>query len=110
MPRNRNESFCCGGGGGGLWMEFDEDPKPSEERLREALEDTRAGGSVEKFVVACPMCTTMFEDGRKTGGFEDAIEVVDVAELLIEAVETRDEGVTADSPAGDIESGTTADD
>jgi hypothetical protein len=33
------------------------------------------------------MCTTMFEDGRKTGDFEDQIEIVDVAELLIEAVE-----------------------
>ncbi|WP_122089852.1 heterodisulfide reductase-related iron-sulfur binding cluster [Halalkalicoccus subterraneus] len=95
MPRNRADSFCCGGGGGGLWMEFDEDPKPSEERLREALEDTEAGGAVEKFVVACPMCTTMFEDGRKTGGFEEELEVVDVAELLIEAVESKRE-VAAD--------------
>jgi len=86
MPRNRANSFCCGGGGGGLWMDFDDDPKPSEERLREAVEDTPAD-AVEKFVVACPMCTTMFEDGRKTGGFEDDLEIVDVAELLIEAVE-----------------------
>ena len=68
-------------------MEFDEEPKPSEERLREALEDTEAGGAVEKFVVACPQCMTMYEDGRKTGDFEDEIEVVDVAELLLEAVE-----------------------
>jgi len=106
MPRSRADSFCCGGGGGGLWMEFDEEPKPSEERLREAIEDTAAGGAVEKFVVACPMCTTMFEDGRKTGGFEDDIEIVDVAELLIEAVEAAapvdgwtaggDDGATAD--------------
>ncbi|PSP78376.1 Fe-S oxidoreductase [Halobacteriales archaeon QS_1_68_20] len=87
MPRNREDAFCCGGGGGGIWMEFDEDPKPSEERLREALEDTEAGSAVEKFVVACPQCMTMYEDGRKTGDFEDDIEVVDVAELLIEAVE-----------------------
>ncbi|QLH80658.1 heterodisulfide reductase-related iron-sulfur binding cluster [Halosimplex pelagicum] len=108
MPRNRSDSFCCGGGGGGLWMEFDEDPKPSEERLREALEDTAVGPAVEKFVVACPMCTTMFEDGRKTGGFEDDIEVVDVAELLIEAIEVREgggvaagKGDTAGSPADD---------
>ncbi|WP_256391452.1 (Fe-S)-binding protein [Natronoarchaeum rubrum] len=86
MPRNRDNSFCCGGGGGGLWMEFDEEPKPSEERLREALEDTDAGEAVEKFVVACPMCMTMYEDGRKTGGYEDEIEIVDVAELLVEAV------------------------
>jgi Fe-S oxidoreductase len=87
MPRNRADSFCCGGGGGGLWMDFDEDPKPSEERLREALEDTDAGAAVEKFVVACPMCMTMYEDGRKTGDFEDEIEIVDVAELLVEAID-----------------------
>ncbi|GAB3414604.1 heterodisulfide reductase-related iron-sulfur binding cluster [Haloparvum alkalitolerans] len=88
MPRSRADSFCCGGGGGGLWTEHDEEVKPSEERLREAVEDTEAGAAVEKFVVACPMCTTMFEDGRKTGDFEDQIEVVDVAELLLEALET----------------------
>jgi Fe-S oxidoreductase len=84
-------------------MEHEEDEKPSEERLREALEDTDAGREVEKFVVACPMCMTMYEDGRKTGGYEDDIEIVDVAELLIEAVETggpTPEGSTA-AAAGD---------
>jgi Fe-S oxidoreductase len=86
MPRNRADSFCCGGGGGGLWMDFDEDPKPSEERLREALEDTDAGGEIEKFVVACPMCMTMYEDGRKTGDFEDDIEIVGITELLAETL------------------------
>ncbi|QIO24655.1 (Fe-S)-binding protein [Haloarcula sp. JP-L23] len=95
MPRNRDDSFCCGGGGGGLWLDFDDDPKPSEERLREALRDTDAGGEVEKFVVACPMCLTMYEDGRKTGGYEDEIAVVDVAELLVEAVEQRTTAETA---------------
>ncbi len=89
MPRNRSDSFCCGGGGGGLWMDFDEEPKPSEERLREALEDTEAGGAVEKFVVACPMCATMYEDGRKTGGFEDEIEVVGLTELVAEALDEK---------------------
>ncbi|PSP26868.1 Fe-S oxidoreductase [Halobacteriales archaeon QH_2_65_14] len=87
MPRNRADSFCCGGGGGGLWMDFDEDPKPSEERLREALEDTDAGDAVEKFVVACPMCMTMYEDGRKTGGFEDDLDVVGITELLAESLD-----------------------
>lgn len=87
MPRNRANSFCCGGGGGGLWMDFDEDPKPSEERLREATEDTDAGNEVEKFVVACPMCMTMYEDGRKTGDFEDQIEIVGLSELLAEALD-----------------------
>ena len=87
MPRNRANSFCCGGGGGGLWMEFDEEPKPSEERLREATEDTDAGSAVEKFVVACPMCMTMYEDGRKTGDFEEEIEIVGLSELLAEALD-----------------------
>jgi Fe-S oxidoreductase len=91
MPRNRDDSFCCGGGGGGLWMDFDDDPKPSEERLREALAET--DGPVEQFVVACPMCMTMYEDGRKTGGYEDDIEIVDVAELLVEAVEEQSNDV-----------------
>jgi Fe-S oxidoreductase len=89
MPRNRDDSFCCGGGGGGLWMEFNEDPKPSEERMREALEDTDAGYGVDRFVVACPMCMTMYEDGRKTGGYEDDIEVVDITELVAEALDAK---------------------
>ncbi|AZH23852.1 (Fe-S)-binding protein [Haloplanus aerogenes] len=85
MPRNRADSFCCGGGGGGVWTEVEEERKPSEERLREAVEDT--DGAVEQFVVACPMCTTMFEDGRKTGGYEEDLEIVDLTELLVEAME-----------------------
>jgi Fe-S oxidoreductase len=101
MPRNRADSFCCGGGGGGLWMDQNEDTKPSEERLREALEDTDAGSAVEKFVVACPMCGTMYEDGRKTGDFEDDIEVIDVAELLVEALDAGDGSVSV----ADVESG-----
>jgi Fe-S oxidoreductase/nitrate reductase gamma subunit len=102
MPRNREDSFCCGGGGGGLWMEFDEEPKPSEERLREALEDTDSGPAVEKFVVACPMCMTMYEDGRKTGGYEDEIEIVDITELLVEALDARAAGAgTAATPPGE---------
>jgi Fe-S oxidoreductase len=87
MPRNRDNSYCCGGGGGGLWMDQDEDEKPSEERLREALEDTAAGDAVEKFVVACPMCMTMYEDGRKTGGYEDDLDIVGTTELLAEALD-----------------------
>ncbi|MGB9987057.1 (Fe-S)-binding protein [Salarchaeum japonicum] len=89
MPRNRSNSFCCGGGGGGLWMDIDEESKPSEERIREALEDTDAGSGIDRFVVACPMCMTMYEDGRKTGSFEDQIEITDIAELVVEALDAK---------------------
>jgi Fe-S oxidoreductase len=51
---------------------------------------------VEQFVVACPMCTTMFEDGRKTGGFEDDLEILDLTELLVEAMDAELSVVDAD--------------
>ncbi|MFC5365424.1 heterodisulfide reductase-related iron-sulfur binding cluster [Salinirubrum litoreum] len=109
MPRNRKDSFCCGGGGGGLWMDQNEETKPSEERLREALEDTDAGDAVEKFVVACPMCGTMYEDGRKTGDFEDDIEVIDVAELLVEALDAGSGAVSVEDVEVGDDSGVSAD-
>ncbi|ELZ95073.1 iron-sulfur protein (4Fe-4S) [Haloferax mucosum ATCC BAA-1512] len=87
MPRNRDDSFCCGGGGGGLWLDHEEESKPSEERLREALDDTDSGNAVERFVVACPMCATMYEDGRKTGGYEEDLDIVDISELVVEALD-----------------------
>jgi Fe-S oxidoreductase len=86
MPRNRNDSFCCGGGGGGVWMDIEEEIKPSEERVREAIEDTKRGEDVEEFVVACPMCTTMFEDGLKTAGYEEELDIVDLAEVVQDAL------------------------
>ena len=94
MPRNRSNSFCCGGGGGGLWLDPDEEQKPAEERIREALEDTDGGEDVDQFVVSCPMCMTMYEDGAKSGGYQDDIEVVDLAEMVAEAIDA-DAGGTA---------------
>ena len=32
---------------------------------------------------------TMYEDGRKTGGFENQLEIIDVAELVAEAIITN---------------------
>ena len=63
MPRNRDNSFCCGAGGGRIWMP---DPpgkeKPSENRMHEAA----ALGGIDAFVVCCPKDMTMFEDARKS--------------------------------------------
>jgi hypothetical protein len=42
---------------------------------------------------------TMYEDGRKTGGFEESIEIVDVAELLVEAIDA-DGDADADADSG----------
>ncbi|MCP4316434.1 MAG: 4Fe-4S dicluster domain-containing protein [Hyphomicrobiales bacterium] len=84
MPRNRDNSFCCGAGGGRIWIP---DPpgieKPSENRMHEA-----AGlDGIDIFVTCCPKDLTMFEDARKTSGHESEFVVQDIAELVAEAVE-----------------------
>jgi Fe-S oxidoreductase/nitrate reductase gamma subunit len=83
MPRNRDNSFCCGAGGGRIWIT---DPsgceRPSENRIREAL----SLGALDYFVVACPKDVTMYEDAIKTSGNADRIELREVSELLAQAI------------------------
>lgn len=84
MPRNRDNSFCCGAGGGRIWIPDQPGTrKPSEIRMHEAA----ALGSVEIFVTSCPKDLTMFEDARKTSGHEKDIVVKDLAELVAEAID-----------------------
>ena len=79
MPRNRDNSFCCGAGGGRIWSgEQGEGRKPSELRIDEAV----ALGGVELFVVACPKDVTMYEDAIKTSGHADRIALREVTELV----------------------------
>jgi Fe-S oxidoreductase/electron transfer flavoprotein alpha/beta subunit len=84
MPRNRDNSFCCGAGGGRIWIpDTPGIEKPSENRMHEA-----AGlGPIDIFVTCCPKDLTMFEDARKTSGHEGDFVVLDLAELVAEAVE-----------------------
>ena len=83
MPRCGENTFCCGAGGGRIWMDdSDVQERPSEMRIREALEV----GDVQYFVVACPKDNTMYRDAVKTSGNEDKIEVKDIIELVEEAL------------------------
>ncbi|MBN2467515.1 MAG: 4Fe-4S dicluster domain-containing protein [Deltaproteobacteria bacterium] len=78
MKRNRRNSLCCGGGGGRLWMEeFEAREKISEMRARDAAEV-----NAQVLVTCCPFCMSMMEDAVKTAGYEDAIEVKDLLELI----------------------------
>jgi len=86
MPRNRDNSFCCGAGGGRIWIpDQSGTQKPSENRMHEAV---RLDG-VEIFVTSCPKDLTMFEDARKTSGHEKEIVVKDLAELVAEAIDLK---------------------
>jgi Fe-S oxidoreductase len=92
MPRNKENSYCCGAGGGQIWMgTTPEGERPAEQRIREALAALgRAGnGSTEKkllFIVACPKDVVMYTDAVKTTGSEGKIEVRDVIQLVAEAM------------------------
>lgn len=87
MPRNRQNSFCCGAGGGRIWMQDHEDltQRPSENRIEEAV-----GLGVDYFTVACPKDMTMYSDAVKTSGNEDKIKVVDLIDYLVEALDLPD--------------------
>ncbi len=84
MPRNRQNSFCCGAGGGRIWMNDPETvtERPSENRIREAL----ALGDLDYFIVACPKDLTMYRDAVKTSGNEGRIQVCDIADLVAESM------------------------
>jgi Fe-S oxidoreductase/nitrate reductase gamma subunit len=84
MPRNRDNSFCCGAGGGQIWIaeQHGGPERPSENRIREALELDR----VDLFVVSCPKDVTMYEDAIKTTGSGERIRLRELTELVDEAV------------------------
>ena len=97
LARNKRNSFCCGAGGGRIWLpEPPELQKPGEIRAREAAEID----GLEVLVVNCPKCLNMLEDGVKGTGNEGNFRVMELIELIAEAVasETSDEaGAEADS-------------
>jgi Fe-S oxidoreductase len=85
MPRNRDNSLCCGAGGGRIWMKelkADDSPRPSELRIDEAV----GLGGIDYFVVACPKDVTMYEDAIKTSGHQGEIELRELSELVFESL------------------------
>jgi Fe-S oxidoreductase len=84
MKRSRDRSFCCGAGGGRMWMEETEGKRVNIERTEEAL-------ALRPDVIGtgCPFCMTMLTDGVKAKEANEEVEVKDIAELVLEAVERQ---------------------
>jgi Fe-S oxidoreductase/nitrate reductase gamma subunit len=86
MPRNRDNSFCCGAGGGRIWMKElarAGSRRPSEQRIDEAV----ALGALDYFVVCCPKDVTMYEDAIKTSGHQGELELRELSELVLESLD-----------------------
>jgi len=84
MPRNKENSFCCGAGGGQIWLPDHDDmtQRPSENRIEEAV-----SVGVNNFTVACPKDMTMYSDAAKTSGHEDTMAVKDIIDFVLEAMD-----------------------
>jgi Fe-S oxidoreductase len=90
MAESRGNSFCCGGGGGMSFIDEPANQRVNQERARQVLE---TGADV--VAVGCPFCMTMLEDGINARKGARDMKVMDVAELLWQAVEERS---TTESP------------
>ncbi|QDQ12735.1 (Fe-S)-binding protein [Streptomyces spectabilis] len=87
MHRHKERGFCCGAGGARMWMEERIGKRINTERVDEAL-------SLNPDIVstACPFCLVMLTDsvnGKKNeGAAKESLQVVDVAQLLLDSVKT----------------------
>ena len=81
MERSRTESFCCGAGGARMWLEESLGTPISLTRAEEAM---ATGAAV--IATGCPYCKVMLDDAVKSRGRDDAVEVVDLAQLLERAI------------------------
>jgi Fe-S oxidoreductase len=89
MPRNRDNSLCCGAGGGRIWMK-ETRPEGSRRTSEQRIDEATSLGSLDYFVVACPKDVTMYSDAIKTSGHEGEIELRELTELVLESLELAD--------------------
>jgi len=83
LDRSRERSLCCEGGGGRMWVESSSE---AGQRLAEIRVNDAVELGAEILATACPFCILTLEDAVKTSGHEEKIKVMDVMELLAEAI------------------------
>jgi Fe-S oxidoreductase/nitrate reductase gamma subunit len=77
LPRQKENSFCCGGGGGQMWLETDPNTRINHRRLADALQI-----KADVVTTACPYCLLMFDDAIRSKGIGEQIQVMDIAEVM----------------------------
>jgi Fe-S oxidoreductase len=84
MPRHAQRSMCCGAGGARMWMEEKLGKRINIDRVDEAL-----ATNAQTIASGCPFCRVMLTDGvtaKQQDGLGENVQVVDVAQLLLESV------------------------
>jgi Fe-S oxidoreductase len=80
LPRQRNNSFCCGAGGAQMWKEEEH----GAERVNENRFAEAAATGKNTLAVGCPFCLAMMTDAAKAAKSE--MQVKDVAEVVAESM------------------------
>lgn len=84
METSRDQGYCCSAGGGRILADENIGTRISEKRARMA-----AATGAPELLSNCPFCLTMFEDGVKGAELEGQLVPKDIAEVLVERIETE---------------------
>jgi len=102
MPRHAERSLCCGAGGARMWMEERIGKRINLERVDEALTTAPT-----KIATGCPFCRVMLTDGltarQDSKDAAESVQVVDVAQLLLDSIKGGARRAPAESASVDAE-------
>lgn len=83
MKRSKANGLCCGAGGAQMFKDAEQGTKEVNlERMDDALETNPS-----VVAAACPFCMTMLRDGVKHHNKEQEVQVLDIAELISNAMD-----------------------
>ena len=83
MKRSRANGLCCGAGGAQMFKDAEKGNKEINiERTEDALET-----KPDIIAAGCPFCNTMMTDGIKNKEKEGEVKVIDIAELIANAMD-----------------------
>jgi Fe-S oxidoreductase len=83
MKRCRSKGLCCGAGGAQMFKEEEK----GQNRVNFERSDEAIGTGAGVVAAGCPFCNTMLTDGVKHAEKEEAVKVMDVAELVAASME-----------------------
>lgn len=87
MKRCKTNGLCCGAGGAQMWKE--EEPGATRVNWERSAEAISTGASI--IANNCPYCTTMLLDGVKKAEQEEAVQVMDVAEMVAASLRAKEQ-------------------